>query len=82
MVIMDWLMEKILARSTEKGGRQLVWAAIGSPANRDDLRGGYVNLHRVEEPSDFVLGEEGKKREEKLWVSGRFNFFVLDETES
>ncbi|RXW19382.1 hypothetical protein EST38_g6481 [Candolleomyces aberdarensis] len=68
MVVMDWLMEKILARTTEKGGRQLVWAALGSPENPEDLKGAYVNLHRVEEPSDYVIGVEGKKREDKLWA--------------
>lgn len=65
--------EKLLARQTEEGSRQLVWAAVGTPdvddGSLDKLRGAYINLSKIEEPSDFVLGEEGKKREEKLWVS-------------
>lgn len=62
-------MTKLLARPTEEGGRQLVYAAVGSPKNPEDLKGAYINLHRVDEPSDFVVGAEGKKREDKLWVS-------------
>ncbi len=65
--------EKLLARQTEEGSRQLVWAAVGTPdvddGSLNKLRGAYINLSKIEEPSDFVLGEEGKKREEKLWVS-------------
>lgn len=65
-----WVFEKLVARQTEEGGRQLVWAAVGTPdGGEDELKGAYVNLARVEEPGDFTLGEAGKKREEKLWVS-------------
>lgn len=65
-----WAMKRLLSRSTEEGSRQLVWAAIGVPEGKslDQLRGAYINLERVEEPSDIVLGEEGKRREDKLWV--------------
>ena len=68
------VFEKLLARQTEEGSRQLVWAALGTPDGAEEgslnkLRGAYVNLSRIEEPADFLLGEEGKKREEKLWVS-------------
>ncbi|KAF5361810.1 hypothetical protein D9756_002392 [Leucocoprinus leucothites] len=67
MSVFEWL----LARTTEEGSRQLVWAAIGVPNGDedclDDLRGAYVSLDAVEEPSDFVLGKEGKQREDKLW---------------
>jgi NAD(P)-dependent dehydrogenase (short-subunit alcohol dehydrogenase family) len=69
MLVVDWFMTKLLARPTEEGGRQLVYAAVGSPKNPEDLKGAYINLHRVDEPSDFVVGAEGKKREDKLWVS-------------
>lgn len=67
-----WLFEKLLARTTEEGSRQLVWAAVGTPKggeeSLDKLRGAYVNLADIDEPSDFMLGEKGKKREDKLWV--------------
>ncbi|KAF5361813.1 hypothetical protein D9756_002391 [Leucocoprinus leucothites] len=61
--------EWLLARTAEEGSRQLVWAAVGIPKKDvDSLKGGYVNLDKVDEPSDFVLGEQGEKWEEKLWV--------------
>ncbi len=76
---LDWLyfavFQKLLARQTEEGSRQLVWAAVGAPNGGEDsldkLRGAYINLAEINEPADFVLGEEGKKREDKLWVSHR-----------
>lgn len=68
--IIDWLMEKALARTSEQGARQLVWAAIGGEKGKEDeLRGAYVSFASVAEPSDFVIGEEGKVVQEKLWVS-------------
>ncbi|KAJ2930251.1 hypothetical protein H1R20_g6820, partial [Candolleomyces eurysporus] len=65
----DWVMEKALARTSEEGGRQLTYAAVGSPEDPDRLRGQYISLHCVEEPSDYILGSEGKKRQDILWVS-------------
>ncbi|KAJ3574678.1 hypothetical protein NP233_g1598 [Leucocoprinus birnbaumii] len=60
-----------LARPAEAGSRQLVWAAVGKPDGNGqslaDLRGAYIHQAHIDEPSDFVLGEEGKKREDKLW---------------
>lgn len=48
----------------------VVVSALGTPeggnSSLDELRGAYINLARVDEPADFVLGE---KREEKVWVS-------------
>ncbi|KAF5325665.1 hypothetical protein D9611_000371 [Ephemerocybe angulata] len=63
----DRIAKAILARSTEKGARQLVYAAVGGEEKVDTLRGAFVNLHRADEPDDYVLGEEGKKRGDKLW---------------
>ncbi|KAJ2930295.1 hypothetical protein H1R20_g6819, partial [Candolleomyces eurysporus] len=65
--VVDWAMEKALARTSEEGGRQLTYAAVGSPEDPDKLRGQYISLHCVEEPSDYVLGSEGKKRQDILW---------------
>jgi hypothetical protein len=64
-------MANLLAWSAEEGSRQLVWSAIGLPENGslDAMRGAYISRASIEEPSDFVLGEEGKKREDKLFVS-------------
>lgn len=75
-------LQKVLARQTEEGSRQLVWAAVGVPGDggADKLRGAYINLTDIHEPSDFVLGEEGKKREKKLWVSPIMRQTVLQLT--
>ncbi|KAJ3535194.1 hypothetical protein NMY22_g6598 [Coprinellus aureogranulatus] len=55
------------ARTTEQGARQLVYAALGSSDNPGALHGQFLNLHKVEEPSNYVLGEAGKARQDKLW---------------
>jgi hypothetical protein len=62
------VVRKIMARTTEKGSRQLIYAAVGSSADPGRLQGGYINLHKVDEPSDYVLGASGRKRQDKLWV--------------
>ncbi|TEB37324.1 NAD(P)-binding protein [Coprinellus micaceus] len=67
MAIVDWLMEKALARSTEGGSRQLVYAAVGGAEDPDKLKGAYLNIHRIDEPNDTLLGEEGKRRRDILW---------------
>ena len=64
-----WLAKIVLARSTEQGGRQLIWACIGGKDDIDQLRGAYISSMRVQEPSDFVVSEEGKHAQTKLWVN-------------
>lgn len=61
-------MEKTLARSTEEGSRQLVWAAVGGADRLDNLRGAYVSLATVDESSDYVISQEGQRAQTKLWV--------------
>ena len=65
----NWVLDKSLSRSTEGGSRQLIYAAVGSAEDPERLHGQYLNLHRVDEPSDYVVEEKGKAREDKLWVS-------------
>ncbi|KAG6835245.1 hypothetical protein H0H93_003570 [Arthromyces matolae] len=69
--IMMWTMKVFLARTPEQGARQLVYAALGGQTGdgevEEKLRGAYVSTANVEEPSDFVIGEEGKVVQEKLW---------------
>ncbi|KAJ7861310.1 hypothetical protein B0H14DRAFT_537850 [Mycena olivaceomarginata] len=62
----SWIMalyKRLMAFTAEEGSRQLVFGAIGPGA----LRGEYINQSRVEEPSDFVVGPEGRKAEDQLW---------------
>ncbi|KAI0341936.1 short-chain dehydrogenase [Trametopsis cervina] len=66
------VMLTLLARTAERGARQLVWAALG-PDGRDGphvkyaMGGAYVSLARVDEPSDFVVSREGWVAQEALW---------------
>jgi len=62
-----WAMEVLLARTTEQGSRQLVWACIGGKDNVDQLRGAYISSMQVRETSDFAVSEEGKRAQTKLW---------------
>ncbi|KAF6763188.1 hypothetical protein DFP72DRAFT_526448 [Ephemerocybe angulata] len=61
--IMLWVM----GRTAEQGARSIVWAAVGAAENPDKLRGRYLNLDRLEEPSDHVCDVGGRKRQGKLW---------------
>ncbi|KAG6836569.1 hypothetical protein H0H93_006673 [Arthromyces matolae] len=64
-----WLMEKALARTSEEGARQLVYAALGGygkDEKEDKFRGAYVSNTKVCEASDFVIGREGQKFGDRL----------------
>jgi len=78
MKIFDWVMERLLAFTTEEGGRQVVYAAIGGQDDDETrMRGAYISLSQVREPSEFVLSEEGARVQERIWVSA--NLICLDE---
>lgn len=63
-------MEALLARTTEEGSRDLVWAAIGGAGREFELRGGYVNNATIKEVSDYALSDEGAVVQTRLWVRG------------
>ncbi|CAA7262139.1 unnamed protein product [Cyclocybe aegerita] len=65
--VFSWLMDKALARTTEEGARQLVWAAVGAKGSEDGLRGAYISLAAVSEPSDYVISKQGHEDQNKLW---------------
>ena len=67
------IMMTLLARTTEEGSRQLVWAAVGSAGREFDLRGGYVNKANLEEVSEYVLSDEGAGLQTRLWVRDTFS---------
>ena len=69
-----WLMEKALARTSEEGSRQLVWAAVGGDDQLDQMRGAYISIARISEASDFVISEKGKHYQDKLWVCPLLTF--------
>ena len=62
-------MQTILARTSEQGSRQLIWACIGGKDSIDQLRGAYISSMQIQEPSDVVVSEEGKRAQTKLWVN-------------
>jgi len=67
--IINWLMEIFLARPTEAGSRQLVWATLaGDKGHEEELRGAYISATNISEASDWVLSDEGKAFQEKVWV--------------
>ncbi|KAF5363619.1 hypothetical protein D9756_000110 [Leucocoprinus leucothites] len=66
--LFNTIFEWLFAWTTEEGSRQLVWASVGVPEGGiEKLKGAYIHLSKVMEPSDSVLGDEGKKKEDKLW---------------
>lgn len=70
--IFDRIMEALLARTSEEGSRQLLWAAIGGVGREFELRGGYVSKADLQEVSDFALSDEGAVVQTHLWVRGMF----------
>ena len=71
--VLGKVMEVLLARTTEEGSRQLVWAAVGGAGREFDLRGGYVNKASLEEVSDYALSDEGAGLQTRLWVRDTFS---------
>ena len=69
-------MDIFMGRTTEQGARQLIWAALG-PDGKDGehvkhLRGAYVSIAEVHEPSNFVISKTGYETQERIWVSTCF----------
>ncbi|KAI0281756.1 hypothetical protein BGY98DRAFT_1088331 [Russula aff. rugulosa BPL654] len=65
--IIHSIMEVLLARTTEEGSRQLVWAAVGGAGRESELRGGFVSNANLREVSDYVLSAEGAAVQTRLW---------------
>ena len=66
--IIFWFWDRFLSWSTERGSRQLVFAALGNKENPNELKGSYITSSRVVEPSDYVISDEGDKVQKQLWV--------------
>ena len=64
------LMFATLSVSAEVGSRELVWAALAGSEQAGSLRGQYISRNAVVEPSDFVLSEEGRVAQDRIWASG------------
>ncbi|GKT42810.1 short chain dehydrogenase citE [Colletotrichum spaethianum] len=59
-----WLMKLLLARTTEYGSRNLVYAGSAGA----ESHGHYVSDCAVAKPSPFVRSKEGKEAQDRVWV--------------
>ena len=66
--IISGIFGALLARTTEEGSRQLLWAAIGGAGREFELRGAFVNKASIQEVSDYALSDEGAVVQTRLWV--------------
>jgi hypothetical protein len=66
--MLEAIGKALLARTTEEGSRQLVWAAVGGAGREFELRGGYVSMANLQEVSDYALSDEGAVVQTRLWV--------------
>ncbi|KAE9392295.1 short-chain dehydrogenase [Gymnopus androsaceus JB14] len=60
-----------------EGSRQIIYSAIGG--KDEELRGAFTSYSQVLEISDWMLSEEGKKAEDKIWVEMIDLFGKLDD---
>jgi retinol dehydrogenase-12 len=67
-VIFYWFLETLASWSTERGSRQLIFAALGNQDKLDETKGAYISSSKIEEPSDYVISDEGAKVQKQLWV--------------
>ncbi|KAI9451774.1 hypothetical protein F5148DRAFT_1238224 [Russula earlei] len=65
--VFDKIMEVLIARTTEEGSRQLLWAAVGGAGRESELRGGYVNKANLQDVSDYALSDEGVLVQRRIW---------------
>lgn len=63
-------MEREVGIPTEEGSRHIVYGAVGGADAEDNLRGQLISLSRIVEVGDYILSEDGKIAEAKLWVGG------------
>ena len=61
------LMEKLFSWPTERGSRQLIFAALGN-RDKSEMKGAYISSSEIVEPSDYVISEEGARIQKQLWV--------------
>lgn len=61
-------MEETNAYTSEEGSRHIIFSAIGG--KDEELRGAFISESSIPiELPDWMLSEEGKKAEDKIWVS-------------
>ncbi|KAF9031682.1 short-chain dehydrogenase [Hymenopellis radicata] len=65
--VLVYIMGKALARTAEEGSRELVYAAVGGREREEQMRGAFLSLSDITEPSDFVISKEGKVMQDGYW---------------
>ncbi|KAJ8074023.1 hypothetical protein PM082_012313 [Marasmius tenuissimus] len=60
-------LKEVMAYTSEEGGRQLLYAAIGERDKEDQMRGAFLAYSEIWRWSDFLLSEGGKRLEGKMW---------------
>jgi hypothetical protein len=65
--VLSDIFVSLVARTTEEGSRTLVHASLWG--TKDEVHGKYMNKCQVEEESNFAISSEGKKVQDRLWVS-------------
>lgn len=58
-----YIMKLLLARTTEYGARNLVWAALFE----QDVQGEYISDCAIHEPSDFAISSAGQDAQKNVW---------------
>lgn len=77
IAIVYWLWDVFIAWSTERGSRQLIFAALGNQDKLDELKGAYITSSKIVEPSDYVISDEGAKVQKQLWVRSLYRVCPL-----
>jgi len=65
------ILEPFIARTTEEGSRQIIFASIHGIDNKEEewkMKGAYIQNGGVAEVSDWVISAEGHWAQDKLWV--------------
>ncbi|TCD63916.1 hypothetical protein EIP91_004763 [Steccherinum ochraceum] len=55
------------ARTSEEGSRQLILAALSEKGGVDAWRGAFLSNNELTPPSAWVLSDEGKEAQERIW---------------
>lgn len=67
-IIIFWFWDLFVSWPTERGSRQLIFAALGNKENPAELNGSYISSSKLTEPSDYVISDEGIRVQKQLWV--------------
>ena len=75
------IVDATISWSAERGSRQLIFGALGYEEREDDLKGAYISSSKIVEPSDFIISDEGKAVQKRVWVSIRISSQSLSLTD-